>query len=1015
MIFSTKGIIPNFISSREKKNKTATDVTSYSSSSSSSSSENKNAGATDSASSTSVNRGNQSALSMTMVDSILSPVPPVKASSSTLLSPILTTTSTTVKTTPTTLSTSNVIKQGINTTTTATPYITTEAKLTQEKLIKMLPATERTSTVATANTSEITKSLSKTEAVDLLLQPGAGRIDNSAISKNSASSKQFVSFKNSTSATSAIDMEGNLARQNKIDEHENNEKLTVEVGEAGSLRPEVGNELLPVLESLVTPINMSSSGMSALRNLSSSGMSALRNLTSSGMSVLPAKNLSEVYNIVNKTCTTCSTDKIVISQSETNNKSVVDNMKVLSTIQGSINTDTGHIVESEGLWSTQKLDTDRVKAEGNVTRKVNNTKAGLESSEESAILMPDGTGPLPTPPNLTESSTLFPAQSESTPAPQTESSTTTSDETESSTTSTPQTESSTTSAPHTESLTTPAPQTESSTTTSDQTESSTTTSPQTESSTTSSDKTESSTTSTPQTEPSTTSTPQTESSTTASTVSPLISMAGNQNQPVPLQGSTQVLGKAGSQPQKAVSQPGPIGPQVPQTLRISPSIAEKTAPQSLRISPQSLRISPSVLGKESLQSVQPLQASEQVITVAGPQFPSPVEQTGATSSGTKWRFKPGGSPLSVSQSGCLQAGGTQLCSPKTDSVSVHDLPTVPPTVPTTTVSPTTTSARTTSPTSTSSTSHGIEQTLSRKKEQTKSLNLATLIATTIRTPPSNTKYITRPSPKLTLASITKKKPSPTQSKVHILYPNPKLPTNAAKPTQPCCPGQPGYKIDVYNVYQQPSGGAPLPIIQSDTDVIIGGDNNKSPKPCLNIENCNSSIVGINFNGKLSGKMGLSVLTPHKNGKDFSLQNHMLDLNHANTKLDLQNTHPVFNNLQKDIAVLQQYNQNNRNYEANGYGSLGSPQVYNWKDRFLKARTKDLKALSTDNQLDDEMTTSLKDVSNGNLYTFNNPKLDNLSPSKLWRNSMLITINKGLPIMTSAHFVSGKFCYVCTLL
>ena len=82
---------------------------------------------------------------------------------------------------------------------------------------------------------------------------------------------------------------------------------------------------------------------------------------------------------------------------------------------------------------------------------------------------------------------------------------------------------------------------------------------------------------------------------------------------------------------------------------------------------------------------------------------------------------------------------------------------------------------------------------------------------------------------------------------------------------------------------------------------------------------------------------------------------------------------------------------------------------------MKARSGNIKndvtnMTAKDEMLDDEVLSSIKDISanNGNvIYMSDNPKLDNLSPSRLWKNSMLITINKGLPIMTSAHLVTGE--------
>ena len=56
--------------------------------------------------------------------------------------------------------------------------------------------------------------------------------------------------------------------------------------------------------------------------------------------------------------------------------------------------------------------------------------------------------------------------------------------------------------------------------------------------------------------------------------------------------------------------------------------------------------------------------------------------------------------------------------------------------------------------------------------------------------------------------------------------------------------------------------------------------------------------------------------------------------------------------------------------------------------------------------DDETFSSIKDITPEAM--FKNSKLDALTPTKLWKNSMLITINKGSPIAKSDPVLGGEW-------
>ncbi|XP_057299200.1 mucin-5AC-like [Hydractinia symbiolongicarpus] len=154
-------------------------------------------------------------------------------------------------------------------------------------------------------------------------------------------------------------------------------------------------------------------------------------------------------------------------------------------------------------------------------------------------------------------------------------------------------------------------------------------------------------------------------------------------------------------------------------------------------------------------------------------------QTGKTQTGTSWRFQTGDSQLGISQqSGCVQSGGAQLCAGTPPPVVTTTTPklllessTISATTATTT---TTTQAPTTTTTTTAATTTIMEK-----------------LSTTVRK--------------------TKK---PTKSRV--TYPKPVIPSRA------------------------------------------GGND------CLNFPNCNPSLLGVNSNGNVSGEMGVAVLTPHPN-------------------------------------------------------------------------------------------------------------------------------------------------------
>lgn len=447
-------------------------------------------------------------------------------------------------------------------------------------------------------------------------------------------------------------------------------------------------------------------------------------------------------------------------------------------------------------------------------------------------------------------------------------------------------------------------------------------------------------------------------------------------------------------------------------------------------------------------------------------------QTGKTQAGTNWQFQTGDSQLGISQqSGCVQSGGAQLCAgtpPPVVTTTTPKLLQESSTISTTTAT-TTTTTTTQAPTTTTTTTAAITTTM--EKRTTKPITWRTSPIPTTRTPLS-TRYITNPSPTNKISTTVRKTKKPTKSRV--TYPKPVIPSRAGGNDclniPNCNPsllgvnsngnvaGQMGVAVltphphaggnpnqaDIYNVYQQLPGQTQTQAIQIDEFTKINfGDmekNNHNNKPvvatknrndCLNIPNCNPSVLGVNFNGKVAGQMGVAVLTPHPNGQQYTVQNHVFDVKSPivagggfnqrpiapyNQNQHLPNNVPTLSNIIQGGQQVGYFGQNfypqytaqtqqyTPQYQGNNFGILGSPQVLNWKDAHLKSRSKD----GSEAVMDDEMLNSIKDISSGNLiYTSNNAKLDNISPGKLWRNSMLITINKGLPIMTSAHFVTDK--------
>ena len=51
-------------------------------------------------------------------------------------------------------------------------------------------------------------------------------------------------------------------------------------------------------------------------------------------------------------------------------------------------------------------------------------------------------------------------------------------------------------------------------------------------------------------------------------------------------------------------------------------------------------------------------------------------------------------------------------------------------------------------------------------------------------------------------------------------------------------------------------------------------------------------------------------------------------------------------------------------------------------------------------MDDEYLSSIRDITKGNqIYSTNNPEMDNLSPSMLWKNDSMVTVNRIIPITT----------------
>ena len=110
--------------------------------------------------------------------------------------------------------------------------------------------------------------------------------------------------------------------------------------------------------------------------------------------------------------------------------------------------------------------------------------------------------------------------------------------------------------------------------------------------------------------------------------------------------------------------------------------------------------------------------------------------------------------------------------------------------------------------------------------------------------------------------------------------------------------------------------------------------------------------------------------------------------------------PITNNQnslynQKFFNNLQSYNGYSLN-PVNTFGDIGSPQVVNWKNQYLKARSKS----------DEQSYIPFKHGKlSEDLLTENN-KYTKLTPNKLWRNSMIITIGEVMPNLTAAQLDQG---------
>ena len=244
----------------------------------------------------------------------------------------------------------------------------------------------------------------------------------------------------------------------------------------------------------------------------------------------------------------------------------------------------------------------------------------------------------------------------------------------------------------------------------------------------------------------------------------------------------------------------------------------------------------------------------------------------------------------------------------------------------------------------------------------------TTIKTTPLPPITTTPKKTTTTPKPIKTRTTKR---PTTN--HVTYPTPK--TATCPPDNQTCIG---LQVDIFDVFDLD----PAPTTKPYT----------TPGSMVDVA---SSLVLSSLNELMNSASGkLAVKQPP--------QQQQANLNRqVNSKYGSSGSLIYPLSYQEEQRMMQKNMLYNSRNNAMNFNNQYSPYGYGQNIQNGYASLRD-KMSNSPKVIDDEYVSSIKDVAQGNLIysANNNPKLDNLSPKKLWTNSSFLTVNKVLPITTA---------------
>ena len=215
---------------------------------------------------------------------------------------------------------------------------------------------------------------------------------------------------------------------------------------------------------------------------------------------------------------------------------------------------------------------------------------------------------------------------------------------------------------------------------------------------------------------------------------------------------------------------------------------------------------------------------------------------------------------------------------------------------------------------------------------------------------------------------------------------------------------------------------------------------------------NGSLIGMNFNGNISGTVGISFVNPNATSEGenptYVIENHTFDINNANANINLT-AQPTIPPLSKPTQVLGSTGQEWAPANAISVSSLtGAPSVPLYEEMKVASVNQPLPQPYDSSQSRPNSLTNMNFPNPSQYNPFQSmlpsiyetqyvgqnfgysrskgsssipeeestkvaamltehPELVSITPSKLWANSMFIMVNKGIPVFTSANIIPGE--------